>query len=190
MTRRRSHWRDISKQQLQWMLALLKDMDGPKTQGDIRDELKARGLERKIEAIPTIIWEIGQNKDAGYETSGGVRFPDGQYRYWLIKAPGWTPRWRVTKDFKIVPYEEAGQGDMGTWGHGVEAGHGDKGTWGQGENEEGVEEKKCPECGAKTDGGFCDDGCKDAFFEKLRLQLCNRTSEYSFPFPGTRRPYC
>ena len=100
---RTSHFRDISKPQLQWMLELLKDAGGaPMTVGDIRRGLSHRGLEDRIEAIPTVIWEIGQNE--GYETSGGVYFPtDKKWRYWLVQAPGWTPSWKVTKDFSIVP---------------------------------------------------------------------------------------
>lgn len=98
MSRNTSHWRDISKPQLQAMLGVLRDLDGPATVGDMRRELERRGV--TIEAIPTVVWEIGQNP--GYTTSGGVRFPDGKWRYWLIAAPGWSPRWKVTADHRVV----------------------------------------------------------------------------------------
>jgi hypothetical protein len=102
MSRKVSHWRDISKPQLQYVLSVLKDAADPLTQGDVRRELERNGLKDKVEAIPTVIWEIGQNP--GYKTSGGVRFPDGTYRYWLISAPGWTPVWMITGDFRKVAY--------------------------------------------------------------------------------------
>lgn len=109
MTRKRSHWREINGPK-SWQLRIVRDVlmeaSAPMTQGDVRRELERLGYKDKVEAIPTVIWEIGQNKDAGYATSGGLRFPDGQYRYWLIAAPGWTPRWIVTKDFKVVPAGE------------------------------------------------------------------------------------
>jgi hypothetical protein len=156
MTTRTSHYRDIGKPQLQWMLELLKDAGGkPMTVGDIRRELMLRGLEDRIEAIPTVIWEICQND--GYTTSGGVYFPtDKKWRYWLVQAPGWTPSWKVTKDFSVVPAGDVTEDDKET------RGQDDQGT------DQGITEFRCKACGSVIEPGppFCSDTCKTEYFNR------------------------
>lgn len=152
---KRSHWRDISRAvQLQRMLEVLKAADAPYTRKDVRLALEARGYD--IEAIPTVIWEISQN--TGYSTSGGVRFPDGKWRYWLTAAPGWTPRWRVNKQYQVVPFDAPDEG--------VAINAGQPGQSFEPEEEEQQGPATCPQCGAETDGGFCSEEHKREFFKR------------------------
>jgi hypothetical protein len=74
------------------------------------------GMEIQIQAwvtnASTSIAEIRgeKNRNAGYEVSKaaswkGLRYSwhDGNPRYWLIAAPGWTPRWRIDAEGVILP---------------------------------------------------------------------------------------
>lgn len=93
------HWRKIgTSPHLQMLLEILKSAPGPLTGMEVQQAFQQRG---KWAVNPgTDIGELGRNP--GYVTSGGVHFPDRKYRYWLIAAPGWTPSWIVTKDFRVV----------------------------------------------------------------------------------------
>ena len=41
---------------------------------------------------------------------GKYSWHDGVSRYWLIAAPGWVPRWTVSKEGELVPYADQGPG--------------------------------------------------------------------------------
>jgi len=92
MSKQGFHWRIIQNSKpLQLLLDILKEADGPMTGMEIQLEAQKRGT--WVANPSTSVDEIGENP--GYKTSGGVRFPDGKYRYWLIDAPGWSPRWKL-----------------------------------------------------------------------------------------------
>lgn len=78
------------------------------------------GMEIQIQAwvtnASTSIAEIRceRNREAGYMVSPatswrGGREPwhDGNPRYWLLAAPGWTPRWSVDAEGFIFPYTDS-----------------------------------------------------------------------------------
>ncbi len=110
MSKQGFHWRRIENSEpLKLLFEMLKEADGPLTGMEIQLEAQKRAT--WIANPSTSVDEIGENP--GYKTSGGVRFPDGKYRYWLLDAPGWAPRWKLVPiwdekigkkmvDYKIV----------------------------------------------------------------------------------------
>ena len=97
MSTKTFHWRDISQSRpLQLLLGILKDAPGPMTQMEI--QLEAQRMGAWVANPSTSIGEIGENP--GHETSGAVLFPDGQYRYWLLRAPGWRARWVLQGQYR------------------------------------------------------------------------------------------
>jgi hypothetical protein len=115
------HWREVEKSEdLQLLLQLLKDADGPLSGVDISESSRPYlGAKPRLANVVTLIAELKRNP--GYDCAGGLawgRFPDGLYKYWLVTAPGWRPRWIVNDDYKILPYMEGI--DLRTRGHRIE----------------------------------------------------------------------
>lgn len=101
MSQKTFHWRQVERSApLQRLLDILQSAAGPMTQMEIQLEAQARG--GWVANPSTEIGEIGENE--GYAVSGGVLFPDNKYRYWLIQAPEWKPRWMVDADLNVIGY--------------------------------------------------------------------------------------
>lgn len=117
---------------------------------------------------------------ATYWTGGALPWHDGNARYFLISAPGWTPRWTVTKEGVLLPYTE---------GHGA-IGYRVQGTVDYEKLEMKKDEadltpepctltpavrlckfqlcrKPLPPAGPETQA-FCNQGCKDGFWKLIR----------------------
>ena len=110
---------------------------------------------------------------------GKYSWHDGVARYWLIGAPGWVPRWTVSKEGEIVPYTKH-QGNLGT-GQGLE-----KNALGEACERTSNPLAACPAahdpirtcrlqtCGApippdrKDTAEFCCDEHKDEFWKNIR----------------------
>ncbi len=117
MSKQGFHWRRIENSEpLKLLLEMLKEVDGPLTGMEIQLEAQKRGT--WIANPSTSVDEIGENPS--YGTSGGIRFPDGKYRYWLVAAPGWAPRWKLVPIWdektgkKMVDYKIVRRGS-GQW---------------------------------------------------------------------------
>ena len=102
---------------LQKVVDLLKKSDHPLS-----------GMEIQIQAwvvnASTCIVEINRNE--GYRISEAHRWKgnalpwhDGNYRYFLIQAPGWEPRWIANKEGEILPYTEGHGARVRVQGSGV-----------------------------------------------------------------------
>jgi len=107
MTRKSFHWREIEKSpDLQYLLELLKDLDEPLSAVDLSELSRPySGARPRLANVATLLAEL--RKNPGYTCGGGLgwgKFPDGLYKYWLIEAPGWTPRWIVADEYRVVPY--------------------------------------------------------------------------------------
>lgn len=182
MTTKTSHWRKIEgSEDLHLCRDILMAADGPLTGREFQKEFERHG---KWTVNPgTLIWELGQNP--GHKTSGGVRFPDGNYRYWLIAAPGWRARWIVTADKRIVPAGMYQQGEYNLQRplscEEVEelkklqnpiSHEGTKARREAGEAYAGMNRCKNEACGRPlSSGAFCGDTCKAEYFKHLQGRL-------------------
>ena len=103
------HFRKVDKsEKLRLLVRILMAADKPLTVMEI--QLEAQNRRTWIANPATEVGEIAMND--GYVTSDGprfgqkagpaVHFPDGKYRYWIERAPGWTQRWHVADDFAVV----------------------------------------------------------------------------------------
>ena len=98
---------------LQVILELLKRSDYPLSSEEIARQAYDHAQSGRIMLnVSTNIGEMRAqvNRDAGYIVSEAAAWKDGKYpwhdgrpRYWLIAAPGWTPRWRITEEGILVP---------------------------------------------------------------------------------------
>ena len=98
---------------LQVILELLKRSDYPLSSEEIARQAYDHAQSGRIMLnVSTNIGEMRAqvNRDAGYIVSEAAAWKDGKYpwhdgrpRYWLIAAPGWTPRWRITEESILVP---------------------------------------------------------------------------------------
>lgn len=91
---------------LQLLVRILMDAARPLSSNDIYDIAKemASGNVSLLSAssIGTCIGEVRLDPD--YYISGR-KVPGRQYNeYWLTKAPGWTPRWIVNSEGRVIPY--------------------------------------------------------------------------------------
>ena len=138
------------------------------------------GMEIQMQAwvtnASTSIAEIRceMNRAEGYDISdarawkGGL-YPwhDGRPRYWLIAAPGWSPRWRVDGEGRLLPCT-AGRGQKAQSAEGMEHREKEKAPPSSGV----CQLQRCgrPIPAARLENGakFCCDPHKDEFWKLIR----------------------
>ena len=105
-----------------------------------------------------------------FKAPDGARYPDkpwmdGKARYWLIEAPGWSPRWTVTDEGELMPFNR-GYPMLSSQGAGEPSNLAP----------DAIRLCKNPAClkPLPNDGSYCcGDECRDAWRESL-LQPCEQ----------------
>jgi hypothetical protein len=150
------------------IVEIFKEALGPLSTNDIYEAAKAKGITLSSSAIGANLYTIWRDKGVeGYSQSRAVKFPGEKTpRYWLTAAPGWSPRWIVTQDYRVVP---AGSADALTIGQirpgaaeEIEPGEIDQQTAAP----QDQQPRLCQTCDAPLIGPlpFCSDICKETFF--------------------------
>jgi len=171
-------------QRLARIIEILKEAEHPLSAQEIAVQAYDFTVSGKVMLnVSTNIGEIRgkDNLDAGYVVSEAKGFRpekgedplypwhDGRPRYWLIAAPGWVPRWRVSAEGALEYVHQGARGQ----GPGV--------SKTQDPEPLTLDPLKCqnPNCGRELPADhqgppFCpgpEDGCRKAFFESLQGTL-------------------
>lgn len=168
---------------LQCILKILKEGVHPLSSEEI--SIRAYDFYRSGKIMLNISTNIGemrseQNREAGYIVSEATAWKsdpenpnlpwrDGRPRYWLIAAPGWAPKWTMTREGLLVPYTER-QGQMT-----MDEGRGDGGAGRHGDVD--AEPRRCrlKSCGKKLaedkklEAQFCNDDCRAEFWRQIKM---------------------